>query len=421
VEVGKELHLVLGRGKAPQEASAWGGDRHLRAEQVAQPFPGAAREPPADGGDQLADVAVGKGEVLGVAVDEGHLQPFGLCAPPGPLHQFGIVDTPTARQKRRAAARAALPLPQAAASTRSPACRSTDSQSSSFSAAAEALAFTQPAVSQQVAALERETGTRLVERGVRPVRLTDAGHALVAHAERCSPAWTRLSRSSGRSPGCGGAAATGQLPSANATLVPAAIASFNQRHPDVDVTVADDHQQGLLARLGRWELDLALIYEHDALPQPEERLERISLLDDPFDLVVPGGHPLARRTSVALVELAEETWIGGTPDGAYARIVLHSCRIAGFEPRVIFGSDDYNAVQAFVAVGLGVAILPHLALTFPRPDLARVALTAPPVRRITAARLAASFRFAATASMLDVLEETTDAFIRLVPPGRGAG
>ncbi len=172
------------------------------------------------------------------------------------------------------------------------------------------------------------------------------------------------------------------------------------------MTVVDDHQQGLLSRLGRWELDLALIYDHEALPGPQVQLERTSLLDDPFDLVVPDGHPLSRRMSVALNELDEETWIGGTLGGAYARIVLHSCRIAGFEPRVIFGSDDYNAVQAFVAVGLGVAILPHLALTFLRPGLARVALNDPPVRRVAAARLAASFRSAATSSMLDVLKET---------------
>jgi DNA-binding transcriptional LysR family regulator len=137
---------------------------------------------------------------------------------------------------------------------------------------------------------------------------------------------------------------------------------------------------------------------------------RASLLDDPFDLVVPDGHPLARRRSVALEELADETWIGGTPDGAYARIVLHSCRAVGFEPRVAFGTDDYNAVLAFVAVGLGVAISPRLALTSMRPGLARVALTEPPVRQIAAARLAASFRSPATTSMLGVLKETAEAF-----------
>ena len=277
----------------------------------------------------------------------------------------------------------------------------------SFSAAAQTLSFTQSAVSQQVAALERETGTRLVERGVRPVRLTDAGRALVAHAEAVLARLDEAEQELGEIARLRrGRLRLASFPTAIATLVPTAIARFNHRHPDVDVTVADDHQQGLLSRLARWELDLALIYDHEALPGPQVQLERTSLLDDPFDLVVPDGHPLSRRMSVALNELGEETWIGGTTGGAYARIVLHSCRIAGFEPRVTFGSDDYNAVQAFVAVGLGVAILPHLALRFLRPGLARVALNDPPVRRVAAARLAASFRSAATSSMLDVLKET---------------
>jgi DNA-binding transcriptional LysR family regulator len=281
----------------------------------------------------------------------------------------------------------------------------------SFSAAAEALAFTQSAISQQVAALERETGTRLVERGVRPVRLTDAGGALLAHAEAVLARLDEAEQELGEIAGLRrGRLRLASFPTAIATLVPRAVALFSQRHPEVDLTVVDDHRQGLLPRLARWELDLALIYDHEALPEPDVQLERTHLLDDRFDLVVPDGHPLARRESVALGELAGETWLGGTPDGAYARIVLHSCRAAGFEPRIAFGSDDYNAVQAFVTVGLGVAMLPRLALAFARPGLARVALAEPPVRRIAAARLAASYRSAATASMLGVLEETADAF-----------
>ena len=281
----------------------------------------------------------------------------------------------------------------------------------SFSAAATALAFTQSAVSQQVAALERETGTRLVERGVRPVRLTDAGRALMAHTEAVLARLDEAEQELGELAGLRrGRLRLASFPTAIATLVPRAVAEFRRRHPDVDLTVVDDHHQGVLRRLARWELDLALVYDHASLPEPEVPVERSHLLDDPFDLVVPNGHPLAGRTSAALEELAGETWIGGTPDGAYASIVLHSCRAAGFEPRVVFGSDDYNAVQAFVAVGLGVALLPHLALTVPRPGLARVVLDDPPVREIAAARLAASFRSAAAASMLSVLEECATAW-----------
>jgi DNA-binding transcriptional LysR family regulator len=281
----------------------------------------------------------------------------------------------------------------------------------SFAAAAEALSFTQSAVSQQVAALEREAGSRLVERGVRPVRLTDPGRALLAHAEAVLARLDEAEQELGEIARLRrGRLRLASFPTAIATLVPRAIALFNQRHPDVDLTVIDDHGQGLIPRLARWDLDLALIYEHEALPEPDVELERTHLLEDPFDLVVPDGHPLAVRASVALEELAGETWIGGAPDSAYGAVVLHSCRAAGFEPRFTFGSDDYNAVQAFVAVGLGIGMLPHLALVLVRPGLHRVRLTAPPVRHITAARLAASYRSAATASMLSVLKETADAF-----------
>src|ERR671931_605906 len=242
----------------------------------------------------------------------------------------------------------------------------------SFSAAAAALAFTQSAVSQQVAALERETGTRLVERGVRPVRLTDAGRALVAHTEAVLARLEEAQQELGEIAALRrGRLRLASFPTAIATLVPRAIALFSQRHPDVELTVLDDHRQGLLPRLARWELDLALIYDHEALPEPAMKLERTHLLDDPFDLIVPDRHRLARRSAVALEELAKETWIGGTSDGAYARIVLH-----------------------------------RMALVFMRPGLARVALAEPPVRRIAADRLATSFRSAATASMLIVLQTT---------------
>jgi DNA-binding transcriptional LysR family regulator len=286
----------------------------------------------------------------------------------------------------------------------------------SFSAAAAALSFTQSAVSQQVAALERETGTRLIERGVRPVRLTDAGRALMAHAEAVLAHLDEAEQELGELAGLRrGRLRLAGFPTAVEALVPRAVARFHQRHPDVDLTVLDDHGQGLVPRLARWELDLALIYEHEALPEPDVELERTHLLDDPFDLAVPDGHPLAGRASVALEALADETWIGGAPGSAYGAIVVHSCQAAGFEPHFAFGSDDYNAVQAFVAVGLGIAVLPRLALAFARPGLHRVRLAVPPARRITAARLAASYRSAATASMLSILKETADGLVIPTP------
>jgi len=157
-------------------------------------------------------------------------------------------------------------------------------------------------------------------------------------------------------------------------------------------------------------------------PSPTSSWSAPTCWTTPSTSPCPTATPLAGRASVALEELADETWIGGAPGSAYGAIARHCCRAAGFEPRFAFGSDNYNAVQAFVGVGLGVALLPHLALIFTRPGLRRVRLSAPPARRISAARLAASYRTAATTSMLSELKEAADALIRRerVGPGRPA-
>jgi DNA-binding transcriptional LysR family regulator len=278
----------------------------------------------------------------------------------------------------------------------------------SLSAAAEALDYTQPAISQQITALEREVGTRLLERGTRPPRLTDAGRALVAHAEavlaRIEDAEQELEEIKGLR---AGRLRLASFSTALATLVPRALAIFTERHPDVRVSVVDDNLQGVIERLAHWELDLGLIYEHESLPEPEVELERVHLFDEPFELLLPHEHRFADRRSLGLDQLSEETWIGGI--GAYQRILLHSCEAAGFEPRVAYHTDDYRAIQAFVAAGLGVAMLPRLALAPIPAGIARVALRQSPVRRVSAARLSKSFRSPATETMVRVLAETAAA------------
>jgi DNA-binding transcriptional LysR family regulator len=278
----------------------------------------------------------------------------------------------------------------------------------SLSAAAEALDYTQPAISQQIAALEREVGTRLLERGARPARLTDAGSALVAHAEavlaRLDDAEQELEEIKG--------VRTGRLRLASvstalATLVPRALVVFTERHPDVRVSVVEDNLQGVIGRLGRWEIDLGLIHEHEALPELNVELERVYLFDEPFELLLPHQHRFAGRRSLRLNQLSEETWIGGI--GAYQHILVHSCQAAGFEPHVAYRTDDYRAIQAFVAAGLGVAMLPRVALALMPADIVRVPLRQPPVRQVSAARLATSFRSPATDTMIRVLAETAAA------------
>jgi DNA-binding transcriptional LysR family regulator len=277
----------------------------------------------------------------------------------------------------------------------------------SFSAAGEALRLTQSAVSQHVAALEREAGMPLVERGTRPVALTEAGHALVRHATgifaRLDGAEQELGEIAGRRHG---RLRFGSFPTALATLVPPAFARFRRLHGEVTLTVVDDHLQRLIPRVEGGELDLALIYDHPALPEVAARdLERIPLFDDVFRAVLPARHRLARRRRpLELADLRGEPWIGGAPNSAWFRIVKHACRQAGFAPQVGFTSDDYIAIQAFVAAGLGVAVVPGLAVAHPLPGLAvRTLASGAPGREISAARPRDGYHGAAVSSMLDCL------------------
>ena len=283
----------------------------------------------------------------------------------------------------------------------------------SFSAAAEALSFTQSAVSQQVAALEREVGTTLVERRARGVRLTDAGRALVTHTDavlaRLEDAEQELAAIAGLR---GGRLRLGSFMSGGATLVPRAVAAFHERHPEVELSMIEVEPNEAIAGLKRGELDLALVYDAEALPGPDDpALERMRLLDDPMDIVLPEGHPLARKRALALGDLIDESWICGSADDSCQRIIVRSCHEAGFEPRMAFVTDDYPATQAFVAAGVGVSMLPRLALRTVLPAVQVRSLgRAAPVRRIWAARLAEGYRSPATEAMLAVLEEVSAGF-----------
>jgi DNA-binding transcriptional LysR family regulator len=277
----------------------------------------------------------------------------------------------------------------------------------SFSAAGQSLGMTQSAISQHIAALERAVGLLLVERGTRPVQLTEAGFALRRHADgilaRLDTAEQELAEIAGRRHarlrfGC--------FPTVLATLLPVAFARFRKQHPGVRLTVVDDHLHRLWPRLDAGEIDLAVIYDHEALGEVGARhLQRVPLLDDRYQAVLPESHPLARRqTALRLRDLRGQPWIGGTPTSPWYRIVRHACAQAGFTPDAAFASDDYMAVQALVAAGLGVSVIPGLAVTHPLPGVAvrRLASTAPS-RRISAVSLPGSYHGTAVAAMIESL------------------
>src|SRR5580704_2434990 len=254
----------------------------------------------------------------------------------------------------------------------------------SFSAAADALSYTQSAVSQQIAALEAETGMTLLERGPRGVRLTEAGRTLVEHTEgilaRLAAAEEELAALAGLR---GGQLRMASFPTAGATLMPVAIAAFRASYPEVELTLAEGEPEEIAPRLGAGEFDLALLFEFG---ETEADLKRVELLEDPLYLALPRGHRLARKRTLRLGELRGEAWVQTSQSSPCARHVVRSCHAAGFEPNVAFESDDYQTVQGLVAAGVGVALIPELALSVVREDIAiRTLAPSPPVRQVIAA------------------------------------
>ena len=274
----------------------------------------------------------------------------------------------------------------------------------SFSAAAEALSFTQSAVSQQIAALEREAGTTLVQRNARGVRLTAAGEAVVRHAEaimaRLAEAEAELEAIAGLR---GGRLRLAAFESAAATLMPPAIADFRGKHPAVELSMSLYEPEASIPLLRSGELDLVLDFD-SAAARADDGILRVHLLEDPMYLALPLDHPLAHRRRVRLADLAAEPWVAGTADCECNKLISRACAVAGYEPRVAFETDDYTAMQGFVAAGVGVSLIAELGLTTVRDDIVvRDLGRDTPIRQIYAATLAEGYRAPATQEMLDIL------------------
>ncbi len=284
----------------------------------------------------------------------------------------------------------------------------------SFSAAADALSYTQSAVSQQIAALEREAGTRLVDRSARGVTLTEAGRALVVHADailgRLADAEAELDAIAGLR---GGRLRLTTFATAGATIMPRVIVEFRRRHPGVELSLTPEEPYDGTTILRAGDADIALTIATTFEPhQQDDDVDLVHLLDDPMYLMLAADHPLAGRSRLRLADLAEEDWILGAsrtcPD---ARILVHACRQAGFEPRISFHSDDYLAIQGFVAAGFGISFIPDLALVAVRDDVVVRSLGArPPMRRVYAATLTGSWASPAKQAMMEVMREVSGEF-----------
>jgi DNA-binding transcriptional LysR family regulator len=272
----------------------------------------------------------------------------------------------------------------------------------SFSAAARALALSQPSVSTQVAALERELGARLLEREPGGLRLTREGEILLVHADAIAE---RFALASAQLRETTQAERTrlriGAFPTALAGFVPEAIALLRLRHPDVKVTL-DEGTGDLPARVRSGELHLALGFQDAAEPRRDVAgVQRHDLFRERFMVALAPDHPLATRPEIRLADLADEDWSVAASDG----LIVRACRAAGFAPRVVSITHDQLAVGALVARGLAVTLAPALLAEAFR-DVALVPIAGPAPDRDVYALLPPGGRHELVAPALEALAAT---------------
>jgi DNA-binding transcriptional LysR family regulator len=308
----------------------------------------------------------------------------------------------------------------------------------SVTAAAHALNYAQPSVSHHLARLEAETGTKLVQRAGRGIRLTDAGRLLSERAVevigRLDAAENELAVFAGLRAGRLRLAA---FPSALSTIVPAAAAILQERHPSVDLRLTEAEPPEALRMLRAGYVDVALVFRHEAteggrpgardvpaslgragqdddpVPVPEQDGVREQvLLSEAVHLIMPdtvvcGGEPplapvVTELWPADLARLAEHRWIAGCD--RCREHLLRQCALAGFTPRIAFTTDDFVAAQALVTAGLGVTLLPGLALRAARNPGVRTARLRGTRRCVVAVRYGEPPDPPATAVLLEALE-----------------
>ena len=284
-----------------------------------------------------------------------------------------------------------------------------------IAAVAEALRFTPSAVSQQLATLEREAGVRLLERAGRGVRLTDAALVLVEHAgallQRAALAEADLAAASGAVMGRGRIAG---FQSVSLRLALPAITALARDAPRLRCALVEAEPEQALPALALGDLDLVLgdEWQHQPWRLPAD-LERHELLRDPVRVILPAGHPVARRHpgAVPMAQLADEVWATGHPGMAWAEITERVCREhGGFEPDLRHRTNDATVSLALVARGLAVTLLPDLVLPGRHPGVAVRPIADEPVSRaIWAVTRAADASRPSTQALLDAVRDAAAA------------
>jgi DNA-binding transcriptional LysR family regulator len=285
---------------------------------------------------------------------------------------------------------------------------------SSFSEAALALGYAQSVVSHHVAALEQEFGLTLIDRARRPVGLTEAGERLREHAAvvlgQVATAEEELRALAGLRTGT---VRVGAFLSACTSFVPQGLARFAAAHPDVEVQLEQLEPDPALRRLRAGELDVAVVWEAPGEPSVSDDpgFERRFLADDPYRVVLPRGHRLARRREIELADLAGDRFIAPPAEvsASYRAMLDRLCGEAGFVPDVGYLVRDVTVGRALVGAGLSVALITDFAIDLPRIDV-----VVRPVRGLSLARAVHAVwlrgrRVPAIPAMVSALEQAAKA------------
>ncbi|MCU1361917.1 MAG: LysR family transcriptional regulator, partial [Ilumatobacteraceae bacterium] len=251
----------------------------------------------------------------------------------------------------------------------------------SISAAARALHFTAPAVSQQLAALERDTGTSLFERTGRSIRLTDAGVLLAAHADIVLTQLDAASAALSATHTPSGPLRIAAFPTAIVAVLAPALQLVHDQHPAVQVTITEAEPETAERLMRTGLLDVAVVHSYDLVPRVvANTVESLVLFEEPMYVVQAIGSGPSTGT-LALGSLSTQRWIVPTLGSTCHELVQRACGAAGFVPTIAAQCTDYASTLALVRAGIGVALVPSLALEHAPLDGLRVSVTAVPLHR----------------------------------------
>lgn len=282
----------------------------------------------------------------------------------------------------------------------------------SLTAAAASLGYSQPALSQSLKRIEARVGIVLVERVGRRLRLTEAGEILARHAPAVADALDSAAGELDELRGLrAGRVRLAAFPSASAALVPRLLAELSASHPGVSLTYVEAEPPEAVDAVRAGRVDVALSFSYPGDPddphgESARGLAVRAIGRDALHAVLPAGHA-AEGGAVELAALADENWIAGCP--RCRGHLLQACASAGFVPRISFETDNFVAVQSLVAMGIGVALLPAMALESApvRPGIAVRPTAADDARILHLVTARGARRVPATAVVLRALERLT--------------